>query len=64
MKWTNLSTNTFWTKVFDGTQTTTGPDVKINGNTAFFTSIRTVQIRVTYTAKYSQVSNGSNIIVD
>lgn len=67
MNWTSLTTNTFYSKFLtDGTtpQVNTNPALTIKPDTAFFTTIKVVQVRVTYTQRNSQVTNGANKIVD
>jgi hypothetical protein len=66
LNWTSLITNTVYAALLtDGTTTdaNNNPAVKIKAST-HFTTVKTVQVRVTYTLVDSLVTNGSNKIVD
>lgn len=58
--WTSSSSNAFYAAFFDSTQTLAGPWVKVTPNGSVFTTITVVQVRVTYTARYSKQTDGSN----
>ena len=62
LNWTSLITNTVYAALLtDGTTTdaNNNPAVKIKPST-YFTTVKTVQVRVTYTLTDSLVTNGSN----
>lgn len=70
MNWTSLQTNSLYAALLtDGTTTqlNTDPEIKLKPSSSYFTlakGVVTKQVRVTYTVKYSQQTNGSNRVVD
>jgi hypothetical protein len=62
MIWTSSNANSLYSSFFDASQTPEGPSAVITPDAGVFTAMKTVQVRVIYTAKYSQVTN--NRIID